>query len=79
MTLTPEDERKIEEGRRLLEALGSEVAGKSPTEILTFLAGIGLAHLRAVKACRDTDKAIQEMTRRIQAGPRPTPKEAARN
>ncbi len=77
--MTDEDKTKIEEGRRLLEALGEQVVDKSPLEILKIMGGIGLAYLRAVKANQDMAKVAQEMSRRIQEGPRPSPEEAAQN
>lgn len=77
--MTAEDIAKIEEGRRLLKAIGEEVDGKSHFEILRIMADIGLGHLRAMKVQLDTIKAHQEVQRRIQTGPRPTPEEAAQN
>ncbi|MHB9074625.1 MAG: hypothetical protein ACYC6G_14000 [Desulfobaccales bacterium] len=74
-----ESREKIEEGRRLLEAIGESVAGKSRLEIMAIMAGIGLAHLRVVKVSMDATKAAQEMSRRIQQGPRPSRNEAHLN
>lgn len=77
--MTREDEKKIEEGRTLLEALGEKVAEKPPFEIMRTMAAIGLAHLRAVKASMDVTKSAQAMNRRIMTGPRPSPEEALLN
>lgn len=77
--MKPEDKEKIEEGRKLLEAIGATVEGKSRCDILRIMAGIGLAHLRTYKASLDVTKAAQEMARRIQAGPRPSREEASLN
>lgn len=77
--MTSEDEEKIEEGRKLLEALGCEVAGKPLFEIMRTMAAIGLEYLRAVKLSRDDAKMGQAMHRRIMTGPRPTSGEATQN
>jgi len=74
-----ESREKIEEGRRLLEAIGESTVGKSRLEIMAIMAGIGLAHLRAVKISIDATKAAQAMSRRIQEGPRPSRNEAHLN
>ena len=71
--------KRNEEGRRLLEALGEPVAGKSQLEIMAVLAEVGLVYLRDYKASLDTIRADQEMARRIQAGPRPNREEAQLN
>ena len=74
-----ESREKVEEGRRLLEAIGEATAGKSRLEIMAIMADIGLAHLRAVKVSMDATKAAREMSRRIQQGPRPSRDEAQLN
>ena len=74
-----EDKANIEEGRRLLQAIGEKVAGKSQFDIMRIMAAVGLASLRMAKINMDAAKAAQEMQRRICAGPRPTPKEAGLN
>ncbi|MHB9075604.1 MAG: hypothetical protein ACYC6G_19030 [Desulfobaccales bacterium] len=71
--------QKLQEGRKLLEAIGEPVAQKSDLAIFDVLAGIGLAHLRAFKAALDVKKAAREMSRRIQEGPRPSRDEAHLN